>query len=103
MALADIGALADRSTTDGLTFARRVEAATLKAAHNIINEAPTTSPRQQWAKSTLEAGTGASEAAKFVRYALGNSAIQSVGAAATDNDIEFVVAGLITVLVGAQS
>lgn len=101
--LAEIGALADRSTADGAAFALRVNAAMLAAAHAVANESPTTADRQQWASVVLTTGADGAETGRFVRYVLGNATVAASGAAAPDSDIQFVVNSLVTVLVGAVS
>jgi len=77
----------------------RVAGACLKAAWGIYYEDVGTAnhaERLVWAKRVLASKEGMIEVAtEMFLFFLSNATIQTVGAAATDNDIEFVVNSLI--------
>ena len=75
---------------------QRFRAARLKAAWDVINESgatPSHTERLVWANKVV--GDYEKDLDKEYRWACSNSTIQSSGAASTDNDINFVVAGFI--------
>lgn len=77
----------------------RVAAACLKGAWGIYYEAPETAnhaERLAWAKSILASKQGMVDAATAMfLFFLSNATVQTLGEAVTDNDIEYVVFGLI--------
>lgn len=81
------------------TFTGRFEAACLTAAYPVLNEPPETAHharREAWARRII-GGDGAAFMAesgrRLVRFALAtNPTIRSVTVAATDQDIEYIVA-----------
>ncbi len=79
----------------------RTAAAIADAAQDVLNEADATPNhvnRLVWARDAL---TNAEPVAKRMFWGLlGNSTIQDSGEASTDNDIKYVVAGLINTFAG---
>lgn len=74
----------------------RVTAAVASAAQDVLNEDSGTAnhvARVAWAKSALQDATAAAE--EMMWGVVGNATIQASGDASTDNDIQFVVNGLI--------
>lgn len=81
-----------------LTLRARTAVACVKAAQDVLNEDPGTTDhakRVAWANAALSDANGMAE--KLMWGVLGNSTIQASGDASTDNDIQFVVNGLIPV------
>lgn len=76
----------------------RCAAAVAKAAMDVLNEDPGTSNhanRVIWANDALI--NAEAVAARMFWGVLGNATIATAGESATDNDIEYVVAGLIDI------
>lgn len=74
----------------------RVTAAVAKAAQDVLNEDPGTAnhvARVAWAKAALQNAQAAAE--EMMWGVVGNATIQASGDSSTDNDIQFVVNGLI--------
>ena len=70
-----------------------------KAAVDIINESPSTeehSQRMSWARKVITDPEG--WAAKAIWKVLENATIQAAPAAATDNDVQFVVNSIVNFL-----
>src|SRR5512139_1017125 len=87
-----------------LTLRARTSVACVKAAQDILNEDPGTANHAQrvlWANQALSDATAMAE--KMLWGVVGNSTIQTSGDAATDNDLQFVVNGLIPVYMGGAS
>lgn len=83
------------------TLRSRVSAAVADCALDVLNEDPGTTnhaDRVVWAKQALIDPT--TEANRMFWGVLGNATIQASGEASTDNDILYVVAGLIDVYAG---
>ncbi len=76
----------------------KVVAATWKAAYDILNEDAGTANhdnRVLWAKAIIAEEPGSATMSKLLRMVVQNATVQSSGAASTDNDIQYVVNGLI--------
>jgi len=83
-----------RYTSSGLK--NRLTAAIADAAQDVLNEDAGTAnhtQRVKWANASLANASGMAESMMW--GLVGNATIASAGEAATDNDILFVVAGLI--------
>jgi len=83
------------------TLRPRVAVACVRAAQDILNESPATTDhakRVAWANSSMSNADGMAD--RMMWGLIGNSTIQSLGDAATDNDIQFVVNSLIGIYMG---
>lgn len=79
-----------------LDLKKRVVAAIATASRDVLNESAGTSNhanRMTWARNSLNNAHNAAE--EMMWGVVGNATIQSSGNASTDNDIQFVVNGLI--------
>jgi hypothetical protein len=85
----------------------RVAAAIAAAAEDVRNEAAATThhaERFAWATATLESESAPqAEAERAMWIVVQNATIQSAGEAATDNDIQFVVNGLVNFLASVDT
>lgn len=101
MAYTDIYAAA---TDSDHVLRKQVTVACQKAATDILNEAPATenhAQRMQWARKVLRASGGTvAEAERMIWEVLTNASIQANPTGATDNDVQFVVNGLVDTFAG---
>jgi len=99
MAYSDIYTAA---TDEAHALRKQVAVALFQAAVAVVNEDPGTenhAQRLHWARGLLVANDGpVTEAAVAVWKVLENATIQANPASATDNDVQFVVNGLVDTL-----
>jgi hypothetical protein len=79
-------------------FKGRVAIAILRAANDIRGESPTTPnhvERLQWAESISSYSDADAQAGRFLPNVIANPTISAAGTNATDNDLIFVVNGLV--------
>lgn len=84
-----------------MTLKNRVASAIAKAAQDVLNEDPGTTNhanRVIWANSALLDARSVAE--RMMWGVVGNATIQTSGEASTDNDIQFVINGLIDTFAG---
>ena len=90
------------------TLRNRVAVALAKAAEDVRNEAAATAnhgARFEWATSVVLASENGpeGEARRLMWMVLQNATIQASGEASTDNDIQFVVSGLVDFAAGVDT
>lgn len=81
---------------ESVTLKNRAEVAIVTAAQNILNEDPATdnhANRIIWAQWSMKNSKTAAE--QMMWGLVGNTTIQANGDSSTDNDIQFVIDGLI--------
>jgi len=101
MAYVDEYALFSDTTND---LHKKVARAIDVAARDVINEDPGTAnhaARYKWACSVrLSVDNITTEAHKYILSVLDNATVAAAGNAATDNDVQFVINGLVDTMAG---
>ena len=96
----DFDLIFDDTNTLHKIIARAID----KAARNVINESPATAnhvERIHWAtRIRLKADNLKVESRRWITQVLDNATITTAGNAATDNDVQFVVDGLVDTMAG---
>ena len=101
MAYVDEYALFADTTND---LHKKVARAIDKAARDVIAEDPGTANHAErfvWASNVrLRPDNVISEAHQYMVYVLDNATVSAAGNAATDNDVQFVINGLVNTMAG---
>jgi len=87
------------ATDEDSTLRKQVAVAIHRAAVDVVNESASTenhSDRLSWARKVLRSASGpTTESGAWTWKVLENATIQANPAAATDNDVQFVINGLV--------
>lgn len=105
MALIDFYNRVWGESVDDVTFRKRIQASVLKTAYNVKNETPIDFgqpghdayvTRQAWVATVFD---DTQEATRLLLpLVMENGVLQTAGNTATDNDIEFVVASVVSAI-----
>jgi hypothetical protein len=83
---------------DDPQFQQTIQFAVWKAATDVLNDSNASAQRRTWAANALRGDMGAEQKRRVAIRCLMNPTIAAAGLNASDNDVQFVVNGLIAEL-----